>query len=99
MVRRKSGSGRIVHAAGGAEASSARPATMRWSDLSADEQTALKRLNRGHYPGLDEGTAGRLLALGLAARRADGVGISRAGRELVIATLLAARQDISGDPA
>jgi hypothetical protein len=67
-----------------------------WGDLSEAERTALKRMNRGPCPGLDRGVAERLLALGLASQRPDGIGISRAGRELVIATLLAARQD---DPA
>lgn len=67
-------------------------AAIRWNDLSDDERTALKRLNRGPYSGLDEATAQRLLALGLVASRPAGVGISRAGRELVIATLLAGRE-------
>jgi len=72
-------------------------AAVRWNDLSADEQTALKRLNRGPYPGLDPATADRLLVLGLAATRPAGIGISRAGRELVISTLLAAREGGSGE--
>jgi len=56
--------------------------------LSPQEQLALKRLNRGHDPGPDSATAARLLELGLAARRQQGIGISRAGRELVINALL-----------
>lgn len=62
-----------------------------WADLSEDEQTALKRMNRGPYPNLDRQLAERLIALGLAMERPRGVGISREGRELVINTLLAAK--------
>ena len=64
---------------------------IEWADLSGDERTALKRMNRGPYPNLDSRTAERLVALGLAVERPGGVGISREGRELVINTLLAAR--------
>ena len=95
MVRRRSGTGRTGRSDGSDDESGmpvAPAAAIRWSDLSADEQTALKRLNRGPYPGLDAATAGRLLALGLVASRPAGIGISRAGRELVISTLLAARE-------
>ena len=95
MVRRRSGPSRTGDA-GGANDLAPTPdgpaAAVGWSDLSADEQTALKRLNRGPYPALDVMTAERLLALGLVARRPAGIGISRAGRELVISTLLAARE-------
>ncbi len=64
-----------------------------WKDLSEDERMALKRLNRGPYPQLSVALGARLLALGLAQERPAGIGISRAGRELVIETLLAARRD------
>ncbi len=64
-----------------------------WTDLSDEERTALKRLNRGPYPALAGALAERLIALGLAQARPSGVGISRAGRELVIDTLLGARDD------
>ena len=64
-----------------------------WDDLTKDEQTALKRMNRGPYPALAAALAERLISLGLAAERPEGVGISRAGRELVINTLLGARHD------
>jgi hypothetical protein len=64
---------------------------IEWADLSEDERTALKRMNRGPYPNLDSRIAERLVCLGLAAERPGGVGISREGRELVINTLLAAR--------
>lgn len=64
---------------------------INWSDLADDERTALKRLNRGPYPGLSPDLAQRLIALGLAVERDSGVGISRGGRELVINTLLTAR--------
>lgn len=63
-----------------------------WSDLSEAERTALKRLNRGPYPDLDETVGLRLIDLGLAASRPSGIGISRIGREMVISTLLDARQ-------
>lgn len=95
MVRRKSGSGRADNGdnAGSLARTPAGPvAAIRWSDLSPEERTALKRLNRGPYADLDEATAQRLLALGLVASRPTGIGISRAGRELVIVTLLAARE-------
>jgi hypothetical protein len=62
--------------------------TVEWDDLSSQEQLALKRLNRGHDPHLDPAMAERLLALGLVAERPQGMGISRAGRELVIEVLL-----------
>lgn len=65
--------------------------TVAWADLSEEERTALKRMNRGPYPALTEATGLRLIGLGLAVLRADGAGISRAGRELVINTLLEAR--------
>lgn len=63
-----------------------------WTDLSEDERTALKRMNRGPYPELPAELARRLIALGLAVDRKNGVGISRDGRELVINTLLTARK-------
>ena len=64
-----------------------------WNELTRDEQTALKRMNRGPYPALPKALAERLIALGLAEDRPRGVGINRTGRELVISTLLAARPD------
>lgn len=67
-----------------------------WSELKPQEQMALKRMNRGPYPGLDKALAERLIELGLAKERAGGVGISRAGRELVIDMLLRARADPRG---
>jgi hypothetical protein len=67
--------------------------TIGWEHLTTDEQTALKRMNRGPYPALTRAMAERLISLGLAQERPGGVGISRAGRELVINTLLAARHD------
>lgn len=67
-------------------------ATVDWADLSDDERTALKRLNRGPYPALSFDLAQSLIALGLAVQRENGIGISRDGRELVINTLLAQRE-------
>ena len=67
--------------------------TIGWDDLSKDEQMALKRMNCGPYPTLPQELAERLVSLGLAAQRPNGVGIGRAGQELVINTLLGARQD------
>jgi hypothetical protein len=67
--------------------------TIGWSDLTRDEQTALKRMNRGPYPALPPLLGQRLVSLGLAAERPAGIGISRAGRELVINALLAARPE------
>jgi hypothetical protein len=66
---------------------------IEWADLSEDERTALKRMNRGPYPDLDGQLAERLISLGLAVERPRGVGISREGRELVINTLLSAREN------
>lgn len=59
-----------------------------WTDLTDDERTALKRLNRGPYPQLSSDLAKRLIVLGLAIQRENGVGISRDGREMVINMLL-----------
>ena len=64
---------------------------IEWADLTEDERTALKRMNRGPYPNLERQLAERLISLGLAVERPRGVGISREGRELVINTLLAAK--------
>lgn len=64
-----------------------------WDDLTKDEQKALKRMNRGPHSTLSRELAEQLVFLGLATERANGVGISRAGRELVIGKLLRARQD------
>lgn len=64
-----------------------------WEDLSADEQTALKRMNRGPYPALSKDLAARLIVLGLAEERPAGTGINRAGRELVINHLIGAGKD------
>jgi hypothetical protein len=64
-----------------------------WDDLGADEKTALRRMNRGPYPELSREMADRLISLGLAEERPTGVGISRAGRELVIDSLLRTRQN------
>lgn len=63
-----------------------------WDDLSSDEKTALRRMNRGPYPELSREMAERLIELGLAEKRPAGVGISRAGRELAIESLLRTRQ-------
>lgn len=71
--------------------------TTGWNDLAKDEQTALKRLNRGPYPELETELGQRLIALGLAEDRPRGIGINRAGRELVISTLLAARDAPSSE--
>lgn len=59
--------------------------------ISGKTKTALRRMNRGPYPGLAPELAARLVARGLAVRRESGVGISREGRELVISVLLGAR--------
>lgn len=67
--------------------------TIGWNELTAQEQTALKRMNRGPYPELEPEMAERLITLGLAEARPRGVGINRAGRDLVISTLLAARDN------
>tara|TARA_R110002020_G_scaffold456466_1_gene672933 strand:- start:10739 stop:10945 length:207 start_codon:yes stop_codon:yes gene_type:complete len=67
--------------------------TVTWSDLDESEQTALKRLNRGPYPALEPSMAERLIAYGLVERRLRGIGINRAGRELVIGVLLNQRED------
>lgn len=67
--------------------------TIDWNELTKDEQTALKRMNRGPYPELEPPMADRLIALGLAEARPRGVGINRVGRDLVITTLLAARDN------
>lgn len=70
------------------------PATsIAWTDLREDEQTALKRMNRGPYDGVTPEMAERLAILGLAVRRDDGIGITRQGRELVIARLLQGRTE------
>ncbi|MBL8579254.1 MAG: hypothetical protein JNK47_18760 [Mesorhizobium sp.] len=76
-----------------APASSNAPSSATWYDLSEEERTALRRLNRGPYPALTQAMGQRLIDLGLAVSRADGVGISRTGRELVINTLLEARHE------
>jgi hypothetical protein len=89
-MRRRSGRERARAERADAKASGEsqpRP-TIEWDELSPEEQLALKRLNRGHDPHLDPATAERLLELGLAAKRPQGIGISRAGRELVINVLL-----------
>lgn len=62
-----------------------------WQDLTDDERTALKRMNRGPYQDIRLEMGQRLVALGLAEMRANGIGISRAGREMVINALLGAR--------
>jgi hypothetical protein len=71
--------------------------TTGWNDLTKEEQTALKRMNRGPYPELEKALGQRLVALGLAEERPRGIGINRAGRELVIGTLLAARDAMSSE--
>lgn len=65
---------------------------LNWDDLSSDEKTALRRMNRGPYSELSREMAERLVDLGLAEHRSTGTGISRAGRELVIDSLLRTRQ-------
>jgi len=71
--------------------------TIGWNELNKEEQTALKRMNRGPYPELDKTLGQRLIALGLAEDRPRGIGINRTGRELVISTLLAARDTPSSE--
>lgn len=68
-----------------------------WNELTKDEQIALKRMNRGPYPELQAAMAERLIELGLAEARPRGVGINRVGRDLVITTLLAARENLSSN--
>jgi hypothetical protein len=63
-----------------------------WDDLPTEQKTALRRMNRGPYPELSPQLAKELINLGLAEARPNGVGISRAGRELVIDSLLRTRQ-------
>ena len=70
-----------------------------WDDLNADEQTALKRRNRGAYPALSPDLAARLISLGLAEERSTGVGINRTGRTLVIDYLIGATRTEVGDEA
>lgn len=65
---------------------------MAWEELTDEERTALKRMNRGPHLALSEDMADRLLSLGLAERRPAGFGINRAGRELVVNALLSARR-------
>lgn len=65
---------------------------LQWDDLSSEEKTALRRMNRGPYLALSPKMANRLIDLGLAEDRPTGVGISRAGRELVIESLLRTHQ-------
>ncbi|MBZ9710428.1 hypothetical protein FJ970_32890 (plasmid) [Mesorhizobium sp. B2-1-8] len=67
--------------------------TVIWDDLTEEERTALKRMNRGPYPFLSKALAERLVFLGLAQERPSGTGINRTGRELVIRTLLSARSN------
>lgn len=69
--------------------------TVMWDDLTSEEKTALKRMNRGPYAGLSKALAARLVSLGLAQERPGGIGINRVGRELVIGILLRARPDRS----
>lgn len=66
---------------------------LHWDDLSSEEKTALRRMNRGPYRELSREMAERLIDLGLAEDRPPGTGISRAGRELVIDSLLRTRQN------
>lgn len=67
--------------------------TIDWDDLASAEKTALRRLNRGPYPELPRELGERLVFLRVAEERPTGVGISRFGRELVIDSLLRARQN------
>jgi hypothetical protein len=64
---------------------------VNWNDLTQEEQTALNRMNRGRDAALPEAVGLRLINLGLAILRPDGIGISRYGRELVINRLLESR--------
>lgn len=66
--------------------------TVAWEELGDDERTALMRMNRGPYAALPQPLADRLIALGLAEQRPNGVGINRTGRELVIGRLLETRE-------
>lgn len=78
----------------GADALLPEPETaVAWSDLAPAEQAALMRLNRGRGSALDETIGARLVALGVAAARPSGIGITRSGRELVIARLLGSGGD------
>lgn len=94
MRTRRGRAQRIRAAESGAEAVASGPAPdVTWEDLSEAEQTALKRMNRGYYPDLDEALGERLTHLGLAVRRPEGTGISRKGRALVIDRLLEGRRE------
>ncbi|MDX8502995.1 hypothetical protein RFM99_32040 [Mesorhizobium sp. VK4C] len=64
-----------------------------WGDLTEEEQTALKRVNRRPYPALSKALAERLVFLGLAEERPRGTAINKTGRELVINTLLGVRRE------
>jgi hypothetical protein len=68
-----------------------------WGDLTDTEKIALKRMNRSPYGGLSKELGSRLVELGLAVARPDGVGISRFGRRLVIDMLLEAGKKNAGE--
>ncbi|MBX3530344.1 MAG: hypothetical protein KF849_07040 [Rhizobiaceae bacterium] len=87
-MRRRGGRARRLDPASYADDAGSAP--VAWGDLASDEQAALKRLNRAADVRLRPELEARLVSLGLAARRPDGVGISRAGRALVIDALLQA---------
>lgn len=65
---------------------------LQWDDLPVDHKTALRRMNRGPYSELSDKLGRELIELGLAEMRSTGIGISRAGRELVMKSLLRVRQ-------
>lgn len=77
------------------ELSAVPPIAVGWGDLDSAERTALKRLNRGHGTKINDEVLRRLIDLGLAIPRPSGIGITRIGRELVIARLLAS-SDVEG---
>ena len=82
--------------AGGDPPASIPTVSVGWDELSKEEQLVLKRMNRGPYAALSREMIERLLRLGLVQERGQGIGISRAGRELVINALLEARQGDDG---
>ncbi|MBP1883968.1 hypothetical protein [Sinorhizobium mexicanum] len=89
-MRRRSKVDRVPMGSEGAPAPLGTP--IGWDDLSSEEKTALKRINRGPDHVISQSVGERLIALGLAVERPHGIGISRQGRELVIAVLLRARE-------
>ncbi len=70
--------------------------SVKWDDLTRDEQHAIEQMARGPYLMLTAEMAARLKELGLAEQKLAGAVLNRAGRQLYAQRVAAVRRRRGG---